>query len=106
VKPGYIVTHTKHGTVVLVTPAVFTAVAKTNKYHLYATESQRLVNVPVIYAENETLFAHELWPFKLADLPPELSHITQVLALCAQDLNTVITGGYTSFAAAKIRGEV
>lgn len=104
--PDYITTHTKHGTVILVTPAVFTAAAKTNKYHLYATESQRLVNVPVIYIENNTLFAHELWPFKLADLPAELSHITQVIALSAADLNTVITGGYTAFAAAKIRGEV
>ena len=107
VTPHYQATHTAHGIVLLVVPSVFCAVAGTTRYHLFASPEnpRRILNVPVIYLESNTLFVHELWPFKLYDLPDEAKDFSRVVALRGDDMREMVSIGCTKYTAAKIRGE-
>lgn len=99
-------THTTpYGVVLLVPPAVFAHRVNTTYYHLYASGTGNLVKVPVIYVEGDTLFVHELWPFKLAELPEEAAAASRVVAMYHTELRRLIDVGYTRYAADKIKGE-
>lgn len=103
---GYTVFRNDHGVGLFVSPKDYVDRCNSTRYHLRALDEEhnfRLM-VPVIYIERTTLFADELWPFSLDDLPYTAASVTKVVARSHLDICELVKHGYTKYAADKIVG--
>lgn len=86
-------------------PSTYSVYTGGAKYHLYAADSYRYVNVPVFYREGTVLYVLDIWPFKVAEIGDIAEGIESIIAVSGSVLNELITGGYAAYAAARIRGD-